>query len=55
MDARGTALVSTAPEVIGGNYAFREYFKVAMGGRSFITGIIVGSVAGAPGSTSRIR
>jgi len=49
MDARGTALVSTAPEVVGGNYAFREYFKVAMGGRSFITSIIVGSVAGRAG------
>ena len=49
MDARGTALVSTAPEVIGGNYAFREYFKVAMGGRSFVTSIIVGSVAGRAG------
>ena len=49
MDARGTALVSTAPEVVGGNYAFREYYKVAMGGRSFITSIIVGSVAGKAG------
>ena len=49
MDARGTALVSTAPEVVGGNYAFREYFKTAMSGQSFITGIIVGSVAGRAG------
>jgi serine/threonine protein kinase/HAMP domain-containing protein len=49
MDARGTALVSTAPEVVGGNYAFREYYKVAMGGHSFITSIIVGSVAGKAG------
>jgi serine/threonine protein kinase/HAMP domain-containing protein len=49
MDATGTALVSTAPEVVGGNYAFREYFKAAMGGRSFITSIIVGSVAGRAG------
>jgi serine/threonine protein kinase/HAMP domain-containing protein len=49
MDARGTALVSTAPEVVGGNYAFREYYKVAMGGHSFITSIIVGSVAGRAG------
>ncbi|MFL6626328.1 MAG: protein kinase domain-containing protein [Vitreoscilla sp.] len=49
MDARGTALVSTAPEVIGGNYAFREYYKVAMGGHSFVTSIIVGSVAGRAG------
>ena len=49
LDAHGTALVSTAPEVVNGNYAFREYFKVAMGGRSFITSIIVGSVAGKAG------
>ncbi|HEX7640453.1 MAG TPA: cache domain-containing protein, partial [Burkholderiaceae bacterium] len=49
MDAGGTALVSTAPEVVGGNYAFREYFKTAMAGRSFITSIIVGSVAGRAG------
>ena len=49
MDASGTALVSTAPEVVGGNYAFRDYFKTAMAGRSNITGIIVGSVAGRAG------
>jgi serine/threonine protein kinase/HAMP domain-containing protein len=49
MDAGGTALVSTAPEVVGGNYAFREYFKAAMTGRSFVTSIIVGSVAGRAG------
>ena len=49
MDAGGTAIVSTAPEVVGGNYAFREYFKAAMAGRSYITSIIVGSVAGRAG------
>ena len=49
MDAGGTALVSTAPEVVGGNYAFREYFKAAMTGHSYVTSIIVGSVAGRAG------
>ncbi len=49
LDAHGTALVSTAPEVVNGNYAFREYFQVALGGHSFITSIIVGSVAGKAG------
>jgi len=49
MDAGGTALVSTAPEVVGGHYAFREYFQAAMAGRSFVTSIIVGSVAGRAG------
>ena len=49
MDANGKALVSTAPEVVGGNYAFRDYFKTAMAGRSNVTSIIVGSVAGRAG------
>jgi HAMP domain-containing protein len=49
MDASGKALVSTAPEVVGGNYAFRDYFKSAMSGQSYITSIIIGSVAGRAG------
>jgi C4-dicarboxylate-specific signal transduction histidine kinase len=35
--------------VMGKNFKFREYFKEAMGGRRHMTGIIVGSVAGAAG------
>ncbi len=50
MDARGTALISTAPEVVGGNYAFREYFKTAMSGRPNVTSLIVGAVAGRSGA-----
>jgi serine/threonine protein kinase/HAMP domain-containing protein len=49
MDAQGTALISNDPEVAGKNFAFREYFKVAMQGRPHVTGIVVGSVAGAAG------
>jgi serine/threonine protein kinase/HAMP domain-containing protein len=49
MDASGKALVSTAPEVVGGNYGFRDYFKIAMAGKSNVTSIIVGSVAGRAG------
>ena len=49
MDATGKALVSTAPEVVGGNYAFRDYFKTAMAGHFNVTSIIVGSVAGRAG------
>ena len=49
MDASGKALVSTAPEVVGGNYGFRDYFKIAMAGRSNVTSIIVGAVAGRAG------
>ncbi|GAA5174067.1 hypothetical protein GCM10025771_02890 [Niveibacterium umoris] len=50
MDASGNAVVSTAPEVVGGNYAFRDYFRTAMAGRSNVTSIIVGAVAGRAGA-----
>ncbi|QSI76532.1 protein kinase domain-containing protein [Niveibacterium microcysteis] len=50
MDGAGTALISTAPEVVGGNYAFREYFKTAMSGRPNVTSLIVGAVAGRSGA-----
>ena len=49
MDANGNALVSTAPEVVNGNYSFRDYFKIAMAGRSNVTSVIVGSVLGKAG------
>jgi HAMP domain-containing protein len=49
MDPAGTAIVATDPAVMGKNFKFREYFKTAMEGRPFMTGIIVGSVAGAAG------
>ena len=49
MDASGKALVSTAPEVVGGNYGFRDYFRTALAGKSNVTSIIVGSVAGRAG------
>ncbi|HET7402710.1 MAG TPA: cache and HAMP domain-containing protein, partial [Usitatibacter sp.] len=49
MDPAGTALVATDPQVMGRNFGFREYFKEAMDGRAHMTGIIVGSVAGAAG------
>jgi len=49
MDATGKALTSTAPEVVGGNYGFRDYFKIAMGGKSNVTSVIVGSVLGRAG------
>jgi serine/threonine protein kinase/HAMP domain-containing protein len=48
-DTSGTAVVSSDPQVMGRNFKFREYFKVAMEGRSFTTGIIVGAVAGQAG------
>jgi serine/threonine protein kinase/HAMP domain-containing protein len=49
MDPAGNALVATDPQVMGRNFNFREYFKRAMDGHSYMTGIIVGSVAGAAG------
>jgi len=49
MDAAGTTLVSNDPEVMGRNFAFRDYFKAAMQGRSHTTGLVVGAVAGAAG------
>ncbi len=49
MDAGGNAIAATDPEVMGKNFRFREYFKKAMEGESYMTGIIVGSVAGASG------
>jgi C4-dicarboxylate-specific signal transduction histidine kinase len=41
--------VATDPQVMGKNFKFREYFKQAMAGRAYMTGIVVGSVAGAAG------
>jgi C4-dicarboxylate-specific signal transduction histidine kinase len=49
MDTQGTAVVSSDPEVMGKNFRFRDYFKTAMQGRANMTGIVVGSVAGAAG------
>ena len=49
MDPQGTAVVATDPAVMGKNFKFREYFKQAMAGQSYMTGVIVGAVAGAAG------
>ncbi len=49
MDDDGNALASSEPTVAGKNFKFREYFKEAMAGRSFMTGIVVGSTAGVAG------
>lgn len=49
MDPAGNAVVSSDAEVMGRNFAFREYFKAALGGREHVTGIVVGAVAGQAG------
>ncbi|MBH9576417.1 protein kinase domain-containing protein [Inhella proteolytica] len=50
MDGKGEALVSTAPEVVGGNYGFRDYYRQAMAGQAATTSIIIGAVAGRAGA-----
>ncbi len=49
MDAAGGVRISTDRDLLGRNFAFREYFREAMAGRSFTTGIVVGAAAGAAG------
>ena len=49
MTPAGDAIVATDPAVMGKNFRFREYFKQAIEGRPYMTGIVVGSVAGAAG------
>jgi serine/threonine protein kinase/HAMP domain-containing protein len=49
MDAAGNAIVATDPQMMGKNFRLRDYFKEAMQGRAFMSGIEVGSVAGAAG------
>lgn len=49
MDREGTAVISSDPQVMGKNFKFRAYFQAAMRGQSFMTGIVVGAVAGQAG------
>jgi C4-dicarboxylate-specific signal transduction histidine kinase len=49
LDAQGNCLLSTDPQFVGKSYAFREYFREAMQGRSYISGILVGQTTGRPG------
>ena len=48
-DRGGTIVLSSDPAVVGRNFAFRDYFQQAMDGRSYVSGVIVGAVAGEPG------
>lgn len=45
MDAEGTIVASSDSSVIGKNFKYRDYFKESVAGRSYMTGIIVGSDA----------
>jgi len=49
MDTAGNALVASDRPSMGRNFAFRDYFKQAMEGRSYMTGLTVGSVEGRAG------
>jgi serine/threonine protein kinase/HAMP domain-containing protein len=49
MNADGLALESSEPGVAGHSFAFRDYFKEALQGHAYKTGIIVGSTEGKPG------
>ena len=48
-DRDGTIVLSSDPAVVGRNFAFRDYFQRAITGESYVSGIIVGAVAGEPG------
>ncbi len=48
-DRVGTVLLSSDAAVVGRNFAFRDYFQRAIVGHSYVSGVIVGAVAGEPG------
>lgn len=48
-DSEGTAKIATDPAVQGRNFKFREYFKLAMEGKPFVSSMLVGAATGALG------
>ena len=49
MDRNGNAPLSSDPDVTGKNFGFRQYFKAAMSGKSFTSGLVLGTTAGKTG------
>ena len=49
MDAKGNCVASTDSAFIGKNYSFREYFRQAITGQSYISSIIKGKTTNRPG------
>jgi len=49
MDRSGNVMTSTDPDLIGRNFGFREYFKLAIQGRPHVTGLVVGAASGNTG------
>ncbi len=45
MDKSGRCVASTDRKFVGQNYAFREYFTQAIGGRSYVSSILVGETS----------
>ena len=50
MDRNGNVVTSTDPDLIGRNFGFREYFKLAIQGRPHVTGLVVGAASGNTGA-----
>lgn len=49
MDREGNVITSTDPDLIGRNFGFRDYFKLAIQGRPHVTGLVVGAASGNTG------
>ncbi|MCG6136863.1 MAG: HAMP domain-containing protein [Nostoc sp. LLA-1] len=49
MDRHGRAIASTDPNFLGQNYAFREYFRSSIQGKSYVSSILVGETTKRPG------
>ena len=49
MDKSGRCVASTEPTFVGQNYAFREYFRQAIGGHFYVSSILVGQTSKRPG------
>lgn len=49
LDRDGMAVLSTIPEHAGRNFAFRDYFKQAHGGRTYVSQVLVGVTTNRPG------
>lgn len=49
MDAEGNCVAATDPSFVGKNYGFREYFRQAMRGYSYISSILMGKTTKRPG------
>ena len=49
MDARGNCVAATDPSFVGKNYSFREYFREAIQGESYISSMLMGKTTKRPG------